>query len=91
MANAARIIYNGEILCCLDQTEVKAIEPYCSVKTLPQSLPKRIYNWMYTFFTGKKRQMPVAPMYEAWTKVLFKDGTWIRIRIPFVEFVNSYC
>jgi hypothetical protein len=29
--------------------------------------------------------------YEEWTKVSFKDGTWIRLKMPFLEFVDGYC
>lgn len=90
MANSIRIKYHGETLCCLDQAEVKAVEPYVFKKTRPQNICKRLYGWIRTFLTGKQNDKGDAG-YEEWTKVLFKDGTWIRLKMPFVEFVDGYC
>ena len=91
MANSVRIKYHGEVLCCFDQTEVKAVEPYYYVKPpMPQNLFKRAYAWVYAFFTGKKNSL-VVPKAECQTKVSFKDGTWLRVQMPFYEFVNEYC
>ena len=90
MANAVRIKYQGEILCCLDQTEVKAVEPYVFNKFAPKNLLIRIWDWAYAFITGVRR-CKVDDTSEEWTKVLFKDGSFIKLKIPFLEFVNGYC
>ena len=90
MANSVRIKYHGEVLCCLDQTEVKAVEPYAFRKYPPQNIVKRVCGWMKTFITGKPADKSECD-YEESTKVSFKDGTWIRLRMPFLEFVNAYC
>lgn len=90
MANSVRIKYHGEVLCCLDQTEVKAVEPYVLKKARPQNIIRRIAAWTRTFITGRQVDKSDAD-YEEWTKVLFKDGTWIRLKMPFLEFINGYC
>ena len=90
MANAVRIKYHGEVLCCLDQAEVKVVEPYVFKKPRPQNLIKRIAVWTRTFLTGRQCEKSDAD-YEEWTKVTFKDGTWIRLKMPFLEFVDGYC
>jgi len=90
MANSIRIKYHGETLCCLDQTEVKAVEPYVFCKPPPQNLFKRTYDWLYRFVTGKKLQNDNSVV-DVGTKVLFKDGTWLRVRMPFMEFIDAYC
>lgn len=49
---------------------------------------------MYRFVTGKRLQVQIGEhgaSCESWTKILFKDGTWMRLKIPFMEFVNGYC
>ena len=90
MANAIRIKYHGETLCCLDQTEVKAVEPYVFRKYPPQNLFKRIVGGIQSFFTGK---LPDRGEFECeeYTKVSFKDGNWILLKMPFLEFINAYC
>lgn len=90
MANSVQIKYNGEVLCCLDQTEVKAVEPYLSYKPKPQNLIKRMRGWAIRFLSGKSPSRDGSD-YEEWTKISFKDGTWIRIKMPFWEFANAYC
>lgn len=90
MANSIQIRYHGEVLCCLDQTEVKAVEPYSYFKWPPRNLFHRIRDFLFTFFTGKKVQYP-AESVEVFTKVMFKDGTFMKIRMPFLEFVSDYC
>ena len=90
MANSIKIKYHGEVLCCFDQTEVKAVEPYSYFKWPPKNIFRRIRDWMYVFLTGKRVQSP-AESVEVFTKVMFKDGTYLKIRMPFLEFVNDYC
>lgn len=90
MANSVRIKYHGETLCCLDQTEVKAVEPYVFKKFRPQNVFRRAAVWIHTFITGKPSDKSEVD-HEEWTKVSFKDGTWIRLKMPFLEFVNGYC
>lgn len=90
MANAIRIKFRGETLCCIDPTEVKAVEPYVFRKYPPQNLIKRVYGWVGSFCTGKLPSRGEFECEES-TKVLFKDGTWIRVKMPFLEFVNAYC
>lgn len=90
MANSVQIRYRGEVLCCLDQTEVKMVEPFLYRKVQPQNLWKRICGWTIQFLTGKRKAETDAEL-ENWTKISFKDGTWIRIKMPFLEFVNGYC
>ena len=89
MANSVQIRYRGEVLCCLDQTEVKAVEPFVFKKYPSQNLFKRTCGWVKTFLTGKPPRLDIES--EDCTKVLFKDGTWLRIKMPFLEFVNAYC
>ena len=94
MANAVQIKYHGEVLCCLDQTEVKAVEPYVYCKPPVRNLFQRIGDWTYRFVTGEKTKCMVGDgesEIEPMTKILFKDGTWMKIKIPFMEFVNGYC
>lgn len=94
MANSIQIKYHGETLCCLDQTEVKAVEPYVFCKPPGRNIFQRIGDWMYRFVTGKRLQVQIGEhgaSCESWTKILFKDGTWMRLKIPFMEFVNGYC
>ena len=90
MANSVRIKYHGETLCCLDQTDVKAVEPYVLEKFKPQNVFRRVAVWIRTFIIGKSSDKCVTDC-EEWTKVLFKDGTWILVKMPFLEFVNGYC
>ena len=94
MANSVQIKYQGEVLCCLDQTEVKAVEPYVFCKPPIRNVFQRISDWMYRFVTGKRTSVMVGDngsSCELGTKILFKDGTWMRLKIPFMEFVNGYC
>lgn len=94
MANSVQIKYHGEVLCCLDQTEVKAVEPYVYFKPPIRNLFQRIVDWTYRFVTGKRTKCEIGDgesSIELMTKILFKDGTWIKIKIPFMEFVNAYC
>jgi hypothetical protein len=90
MANSVQIRYRGEVLCCLDQTEVKMVEPFRFRKDPPQNLWKRICGWTVQFLTGKRKDNPEVD-FEDWTKISFKDGSWTRIKMPFLEFVNGYC
>lgn len=90
MANSIQIKYHGEVLCCLDQTEVKAVEPYVFCKPPPRNVFKRIAGCLYSFVTGRK--MPIIdPVVDIGTKILFKDGTWMRLKMPFTEYVDAYC
>lgn len=93
MANSTPIKYHGEVLCCLDQTEVKAVEPYVSFKPPIRNVFQRIYDWTYRFITGRRTGVFVGEgmsSCDSGTKVLFKDGTWMKIRMPFMEFVDAY-
>ena len=90
LANAARITYGGEVLCCLDQSEVKAVEPFVYRKIQPQNLWNRVRGWFYEVITGTKLCIKSDDV-EIQTKISFKDGTWIRLKMPFMEFVNEYC
>lgn len=56
----------------------------------PQNLLKRICGCVRAFFTGKLPDRGELECDEC-TKVSFKDGTWIRLKMPFLEFVNAYC
>ena len=94
MANSVQIKWHGEVLCCLDQTEVKAVEPYVICKPPTRNLLQRIYDWTYRFMTGKRTKVTVGDngsSCETDTKIMFKDGTWMRIKMPFMEFVDGYC
>lgn len=90
MANSVRIKYHGEVLCCLDQTEVKAVEPYVYWKAPRQNLLTRVFRKACTYLSGRPCKN-CSSTKEEQTKIYFKDGTWIRIRIPFIEFVDAYC
>ena len=90
MANAIQIRYKGETLCCLDQTEVKAVEPFVYWKPPPQNLFVRICGRVSSLFSGNPYRCKDSDK-EEMTKVLFKDGTNMKIRMPFWEFVNAYC
>ena len=90
LANSARITYRGEVLCCLDQSEVKTVEPFLYRKYQTQNLWDRICGSIYSFITGKQKESRSDDV-EVQTKISFKDGTWIRIKMPFMEFVNGYC
>lgn len=90
MANSARITYRGEVLCCLDQTEVKAVEPYLFRKPLPRKVYKRIWDGLVAFFTGSQPPLAMSESEEQ-TRILFKDGSSLIIKIPFYEFINGYC
>lgn len=87
LANATRIKYQGEILCCLDQTEVKAVEPYVCRKFPHSNIIKRLWDWIVTIVIRKTRQVQQVDA----TRVWFKDGTSIILKIPFWEFVNEFC
>lgn len=94
MANSVQIKYRGEVLCCLDQTEVKAVEPYVTFKPPIRNVFQRIYDWSYRFVTGKRQKVFIGDdgsSCELWTKIMFKDGTWMRIKMPFMDFVEGYC
>ena len=90
MANSVRITYRGELLCCLDQTEVEAVEPFREPKAKPQNLWKRICGFAVRFYTGKRTNQDTSD-FEERTRILFKDGTSIVVKMPFMEFVNGYC
>lgn len=90
MANSIQIKWHGEVLCCLDQTEVKAVEPLAYWKVPPQNLFKRVCGRISSFFTGKAYRCADSEK-EIQTKILFKDGTFLKLKMPFVEFVDGYC
>ena len=93
MANSIRVKYHEEVLCCLDQTEVKAVEPYVFCKPPVRNIFQRISDWAYRFITGKRTSVIVGSggsSCESGTKILFKDGTWMKIRMPFTEFIDAY-
>ena len=90
MANSIQIKWHGEVLCCLDQTEVKAVEPLTYWKGPPQNLFKRVCGYITSFFTGKPYRCKDSDK-EIQTKILFKDGTFLKLKMPFVEFVDGYC
>ncbi len=91
MANATRIKYHGQVLCCLDQTEVKAVEPCQAIhRPKPRNILVRASDWLKAFILGEPLNLK-EDSDEKYTKIQFKDGTWIQIDMPFVEFVNEYC
>lgn len=91
LANSVRITHNKEVLCCLDQTEVKAVEPFFEYSEMPVNIWKRGWSGMYSFLTGKKSlSQPMLHCSEK-TRIRFKDGTEMILRMPFLEFVNAYC
>lgn len=89
LANSARITYNGEVLCCFDQTEVKAVEPFRYKKEEPHNIFKRVWGSLCYFLTGKKTDLNQDV--DIHTKVSFNDGTYLILKMPFMEFVNAYC
>lgn len=89
LANSARITYQGEVLCCFDQTEVKAVEPFRYRKEVQQNLFKRTWCSLCSFVTGNK--IDLNKDVEIHTKVSFNDGTYLILKMPFMEFVNEYC
>lgn len=91
LANSVRVTYHGEVLALIDQAEVKAVEPYIYVKPKPLNLFKRVCGWFARFLTGDSQVHHSEDQRETFTKVSFKDGTWARVRMPFHEFVATYC
>lgn len=89
MANAIRIKYKGEVLCCLDPTEVRAVDHYLYFKNPPQNVFRRICGWISLFIMGKMKDGQRGER-EDYTKVLFKDGSSLLVRMPFLEFINAY-
>ena len=91
LANSVKITYKGETLALIDQTEVKAVEPYVYIKPKPLNLWKRMCCGVIRFFTGAAPSYDGEAYRETYTKISFKDGTWAKVRMPFYEFVNAYC
>lgn len=90
MANLIPIVYKGETLACLDPTQVKAVEPFVMFKSRPSD--SRLKNFM-TFVRRifNRRFIPTElSIREDWTKISFKDGTFIRIRMPFFDYLAAY-
>ena len=70
------------------------MEPYVFFKQPIRNVLQRIGDLIYRFVTGKRMQVLIGEngaSFESGTKILFKDGTWMRLKIPFMEFVNGYC
>lgn len=89
MANQVHIRYHGETLCSIDPSEVKSVEPYSFKKIKPQNIFKRIYEKVVVFLKGSLPKQSQND-YEEWTRISFRDGTWIRVKIPFLEFIEGY-
>ena len=88
MGNATPIKYRGEVLALVDPTAVKAVEPYVQVRTRPRNLWQRLRGYALKFVFGT---CPVDAETENYTKLCFKDGTWLKLRMPFYEYINEYC
>ncbi len=90
LANSCRISYKGEVLCCLDQTEVKAVEPYRKVMMRPQNVFERCFRKFISWITGVSQPV-LLDTYLSITRIHFKDGTKLEVNMPFMEFINAYC
>lgn len=90
LANSVRITYNKEVLALIDQTEIKAVEPYIYVKPKPLNLWKRMCGGIARFFLGTPIPSDAEATKEIYTKLSFKDGTWTKVRMPFYDFINAY-
>ena len=88
MGNATPIKYKGEVLALVDPTAVKAVEPYFQVKKKPRNLWQRLRGWALQVLFGTN---PFEAEMESYTKLCFKDGTWLKLRMPFYEYINEYC
>ena len=89
MGNNVRITYRGEVLATIDPTQVKSVEPYVYCIYKPQNLKQRIVAGLRKFFTGRITDFEGDRF--TYTKVSFRDGTFIKIRMPFYDFINEYC
>lgn len=88
LANSVRIQYKGQTLIELDPTLVKAVKPSTNVTYAPMSLWERIKFNLRKFILGEAFQRIKSS--EATTKILFKDGTFEKIKMPFLEFMEEY-
>lgn len=83
LGNSIRIKYKGEVLCCLDPSEVKAVEPFIISPIEERGWLERVRN----FIRGKNiKREEVSKI----TKVCYKDGTNTIIKMPFLEFIEDY-
>lgn len=90
MANLIPIVYKSETLACLDPTQVKAVEPFVIFKSRPSnSRLKNLMTFVRRIFDRKFIPTELS-IREDWTKISFKDGTFIRIKMPFIEFLAAY-
>jgi len=88
MGNTTPIKYKGEVLALVDPTTVKAVEPFIQVRTRPCNLWRRLRGLAHQFLYGTSDMDTTTDIY---TKLCFKDGTWLKVKIPFYEFINEYC
>lgn len=91
LCNSIKIAFRGETLAYIDPAEIKAVEPYHSYKPMSISLPKRVTGWLFRWWKGEASGEKLYESFESLTKITFRDGTWMKIRMPFYEFVNAYC
>ena len=87
LGNSVKISYKGESLAYIDPAEVKSVEPYITFKPNPRNLFMRLCGFFSSLWTGKKQPQGEK---ECWTKITFRDGTWVKVRIPFWEFEQQY-
>lgn len=88
LGNAIPIRYHGEVLAVVDPAEIHSVEPYSYTRTMPTLLHRRVWEWMQKVWLGRSTGEVKR---EQWTKIAFKDGTWVKVRMPFIEFVSAYC
>lgn len=87
LGNSIKIAYRGESLAYIDPTEVKSVEPYITYKPNPHSLLKKWWGGFVSLWRCHKQFQGEK---EYWTKIAFKDGTWVKVKIPFWEFEQLY-
>lgn len=82
MGNTIPIKYHGETLACIDPSQVEAVVPWVFYKERRFGIFDRIANFIKRVHLQDERIQA--------TKVMFKDGSSIKISIPFFDFINLY-
>lgn len=80
MSNAIPILFKGETLALVDPTQVKAVVPRIIEPPRP-ALWERIKIRL-----GRKA---ITQPTNA-TEILFRDGTSIVVKIPFIDYINFF-
>lgn len=83
IGNTIPIKRDGETLACIDPLRVEAVIPDVAEKP---SRNESLMEKMSSFFRGDK----VGGGAVKATRIIFKDGTSVRLEMPFSDFVNAY-